>query len=80
MVRVRYFARHREAVGKGEEMYDVGEGSTVGDLLGAVLGRHPELEGMMKDALYAVNRDVVAREERLKEGDEVAFLPPFGGG
>ena len=28
----------------------------------------------------AVNQKIVEKEHRLKDGDEVAFLPPFSGG
>lgn len=28
----------------------------------------------------AVNQEIISEEKLLKEGDEVAFLPPFSGG
>ncbi|HRH56908.1 MAG TPA: MoaD/ThiS family protein [Chitinophagales bacterium] len=28
----------------------------------------------------AVNQEIITEEKKLKDGDEVAFLPPFAGG
>ena len=28
----------------------------------------------------AVNQEIITKEKKLKEGDEVSFLPPFAGG
>jgi molybdopterin converting factor small subunit len=33
-----------------------------------------------EDALFAVNRSFAAREVGLKDGDEVALMPPVSGG
>ena len=42
----------------------------------AKLGLGEEPEGL----LYAVNREYVGREAELREGDEVALIPPVSGG
>lgn len=79
-IRVRFFAKHREVVGRGEETYMVAEGSTLGAAIGTILGRHPELKAMIRGSVYAVNQELAAKAAKLEEGDEVAILPPVSGG
>jgi molybdopterin synthase catalytic subunit len=72
-VSVRLFAGLRERVGTGRlELDDV---SNVDDVW-AKLGIGDEPPGL----LYAVNREYVERGHPLKDGDEVALIPPVSGG
>jgi molybdopterin converting factor small subunit len=78
-VQVLYFAAFRDAVGKDGETRELAEHSTVADLWGAArkvpyFARFP----VMPPA--AVNREYAAAETRLRDGDEVAYLPPVAGG
>ena len=72
-VRVRLFAGLRELAG-----WDVREleGVTRVDEIWPVLGLGPEPEGL----LYAVNKEYAKRDRELRQGDEVAVIPPISGG
>jgi molybdopterin synthase catalytic subunit len=72
-VTVRLFAGLRERAGKGRLELDGVE--RVGDVWGK-LGLGDEPGGL----LYAVNREYVARDTALADGDEVALIPPVSGG
>lgn len=76
-VKVRLFALYREAVGGGELEMEV-EGATVGHLLQALRQRFPRLNP--HSPVVAVNGEYAGPEATIKEGDEVALLPPFSGG
>lgn len=43
-----------------------------------IFTRHPELKNY--SFRVSVNKNIVADEEKLRNGDEVALLPPFAGG
>jgi molybdopterin synthase catalytic subunit len=71
-VRVRLFAGLRERAGWSEREV---EAATVADVWNA-LGLGAEPEGL----LYAVNKEYAERERALRDGDEVALIPPVSGG
>jgi len=79
-VQVRLFATYREIVGAGQLAWTVRDGTTVGQLVEAVLAKYPRLVGHENSMLLAVNHEVVRPNVVLQEGDEVALLPPVSGG
>jgi len=72
-VKVKLFAGLRELAGWGEKEL---ENVTRVDEIWPVLGLGPEPEGL----LYAVNKEYAKRDRELREGDEVALIPPVSGG
>jgi molybdopterin synthase catalytic subunit/molybdopterin converting factor small subunit len=74
-ITVRLFAVLRERAGCGERELDLGDGSRVGDVWGA-LGLGDEPAGIA----YARNREYADRDAALSDGDEVALIPPVSGG
>jgi molybdopterin converting factor subunit 1 len=79
-VRVRFFAAPREALGTGELEMEIPAGSTVGELIGSLTERYPVLRAYTRFLSVAVNRAYVGMQTELHDGDEVACLPPVGGG
>lgn len=79
-ISVRFFARHREIVGKGEEIMEVPEGSTLVDLIALVERNHPSLGNLSGSVVFGVNREESSIERILRDGDEVVILPPVSGG
>ncbi|HET7573401.1 MAG TPA: molybdenum cofactor biosynthesis protein MoaE [Gaiellaceae bacterium] len=72
-VTVRLFASLRERAGASRlELEDVARVEDVWPRLG--LGEEPP--GLM----YALNREYVERDRELRDGDEVALIPPVSGG
>ena len=72
-VNVRLFAGLRELAGRSS--FELDDVATVADVWPR-LGLGDEPGGL----LYAVNREYVARDEELSDGDEVALIPPVSGG
>lgn len=54
----------------------------VKDLIAEIERRHPEVGELIrkKTVLVSVNQEIAHEETELREGDEVALLPPFAGG
>jgi MoaE-MoaD fusion protein len=79
-VRVRLFARYREATGHERLDVEVPEGGTVETAWSAVVGRHPVLSPYRSFTLFAVGHDYVDADHRLRPDDELCLFPPVSGG
>jgi len=79
-VRVRFFAAPREALGVGEIEREIPAGTTVGELVELLTEEYPVLRAYTRFISVAVNRAYVGMQTELQDGDEVACLPPVGGG
>jgi len=79
-VRVRLFARYREATGRERLDLEIPEGGTVETAWSALVGRHPELAQYRPFTLFAVGHDYVPAEHPLRDQDELCFFPPVSGG
>ena len=79
-VNVLLFARLRDLAGRQAVVCDVPPGASVRDVWRAVSGAHPALEPFVGSVSCAVNADFARMTSVVREGDEVAFLPPVSGG
>lgn len=80
LVRVRSFARLRELLGSEIELH-LRRGSTLSDLWTELQRRNPAIGALASTTRIARNGRVVALlEEEVADGDEIALLPPVGGG
>ena len=79
-VRVRLFARYREALGRDRLDVDLPEGGTVESAWSAIADRHPELAPYRPFTLFAVGQDYVSPDHRLRPDDELCLFPPVSGG
>ncbi len=82
-VQARLFALYREAAGSDLLAVQVPADSTVRDLWGHLRAAQPALaraDGLMAATAFAVNGTWARPDQALRDGDEVAFLPPVSGG
>ena len=81
-VKVRFFASAREVVGESSIGLEVTEGLTSDVLMEQLCERYPRLLGSRATISLAINRVYIKGSEvvTLKEGDEIALLPPISGG
>lgn len=86
-VKLLYFAKARELAGISKETIIVVRGSDANAIIAHALRIHPELVKLGTRCAVAVNLEYVTRDkcgvvegEALKDGDEVAFIPPISGG
>lgn len=76
-VKVLYFASLRERRGCAEEAIDIEPGLTVGALMERLF---PASEGPIGPVAFARNKVLVRADAPIADGDEIALLPPVGGG
>src|SRR3954469_9372578 len=79
-VSLRFFASLREAMGRREMGFDLDDGSSVDDLRSRLGCEYPALQPLMTTVVFAINDEYVAVDEKLREGVEVALIPPVSGG
>jgi len=79
-INLKMFSVIKDAVGSKEMTIEVSPGMSLGDLLRELLFRYPKLKPHVKSIMFAVNRDFADLRTKLNEGDEVALMPPIGGG
>jgi len=79
-VNVRLFARLRDIVGAAEIARELPAGATVGSLWLALAAEFPEMAAYARAVSSAVNAEYARMDAPLRDGDEVAFLPPVSGG
>lgn len=75
---VKFFASVREIVGARSLVAEAPEGSTVASLWQSYVEKYPRLRDL--GVAYAVNQQYTAVTHALRDGDEVAFIPPVSGG
>jgi molybdopterin converting factor small subunit len=79
-LRVLAFARLRELLGFGERTVDVGTLATLEDVWTSLTAASPEAVRMRPSTRFARNGVIVDGATRVADGDEIALLPPVGGG
>jgi molybdopterin converting factor subunit 1 len=79
-ITVRLFARLRDIAGAAELVRDMEPGATIGNVWRQLADEYPDLGPYERSISSAVNADYARMDTRLREGDEVAFLPPVSGG
>ena len=77
---VRLFAILREKAGTAELELELPERSTVADLLAMMESSYPNLSASAPHTMIAVNTEYVESTHLLRDGDEVALIPPVSGG
>ncbi len=82
MITVKYFASLRNVAGKKEEQFDLGNETTLEKLSDEIEKTAPKISEMIRgnNVMVSVNLNVIQPGAIIKDGDEVAFLPPFSGG
>ena len=82
-LKVLAFAGARDVIGAGElelAADELGETRTAGGVMDAICAKYPALEAHRPIIRIAVNGTYVDDDATVKEGDEVALIPPVAGG
>ena len=81
MITVKFFAILKDKAGRNE-LTVAFTGQTVAELLKQVSGEYPLLGDVLScgGILISVNQEFVKPDAPVKDGDEVALMPPFSGG
>ncbi len=84
-VRVLFFGLLKDIVHRDSQTLSLADGATVSDLIGkcrqtAALHQHTQSVAVWNSLAIAVNHEYAKPTDALKDGDEVALLPPVSGG
>jgi molybdopterin converting factor subunit 1 len=79
-ITVRFFAILKDRAGVTETLLDLPPEANVSAALETVASRFPAIVNDLKRTAFAVNRNYVNREACLRDGDELALIPPVSGG
>ena len=80
MITVKLFAVLRDKAGVGELRLELADGAKVVDAVESLVAQYPEVGAFAKRVAFAVNLSRVDAAADLKDGDELALLPPVSGG
>ena len=79
-IRVKLFAIVKERAGVGELSLELPEGADVAPASAALKEKFPAVAAFLGRAAFAVNREYVDATTPLRDGDELAVIPPVSGG
>lgn len=77
---VLFFGLAHDLTGFGQEQVEVRDGERLDDLRRDYERRFPRLKEISGSLVAAVNQELAGEDWALKDGDEVAFMPPVSGG
>ncbi len=79
-VRVLFFGMLKDLAGRGSELLTLPEHATVGDVFTHYEETAPRLGEFAASIAISLNQEFAEPAATLREGDEIAFLPPVSGG
>jgi molybdopterin synthase catalytic subunit len=79
-VTVRFFARYAELTGCETASVAIAAAETVGDVVNRIRATIPGAHDLPTRPLAALNQRQVKLDAEVRDGDEVALLPPLSGG
>ena len=79
-VNVRLFAGLHDLVGQRNVTLDLAEGATVDQLRAQLSRQYPVVTPFLSTLVCAVDEEYVTAEHPLRDGDDVALIPPVSGG
>ena len=79
-IRLLFFAVLRDIAGQPEAELEVPEGTRPRDVWRSLRGQHRELASYEQPPMTAINESYASPDDVLRDGDELAFIPPVAGG
>ena len=79
-IQILFFATLKDAAQTSQLALEVPENATIADLQHELIAQFPKLERLLPHTRIAVNQEYAKPDFILKEGDEVALIPPVSGG
>jgi molybdopterin converting factor subunit 1 len=79
-VRLLFFAVLREIAGRDTQELALADGTTAGDVWRSLRGTYDKLADYTQPPMIAINETYATPDAVLRDGDELAFIPPVAGG
>ncbi len=79
-VRILFFGMLKDLAGRGSDLLNLPEHATLSDVFTHYEELVPRLGQLAASIAISINQEFAGPDSKLKEGDEIAFLPPVSGG
>jgi molybdopterin converting factor subunit 1 len=79
-VRLLFFAVLRDIAGSDERELALAEGTTPAEVWESLRRSYAKLADYTQPPMIAINESYAAPDAVLRDGDELAFIPPVAGG
>lgn len=79
-VRLLFFAVLRDIAGTDQRELALADGTTAGDVWQSLRATYAKLADYTQPPMIAINESYAAAGDVLRDGDELAFIPPVAGG
>ena len=79
-IRVLFFGVLKDLAGRANDSLSLPESATLEDVLSHYEQAIPRLKDLLPSLALSVNQEYAAPDAKLRQGDEVALLPPVSGG
>jgi molybdopterin synthase catalytic subunit len=79
-VKVLFFGMLKDIVGRSEDHIEMADGARVESVFTRYASDFPRLTDLESSIVLACNHEFCDRSSAIREGDEIAFLPPVSGG
>jgi molybdopterin converting factor subunit 1 len=79
-ITILYFARVKDITGVKKETMDLPPNTSIKKLLAKISLSYPDIKSILNVVKISVNYKIIDMNTILKDGDEVALLPPVSGG
>jgi molybdopterin converting factor subunit 1 len=79
-VKVLFFGMLKDIVGRSEDHIEIADGARVESVFTRYARDFPRLTDLESSIVLACNHEFCDRSAAVREGDEIAFLPPVSGG
>jgi molybdopterin converting factor subunit 1 len=79
-ITILYFARVKDITGVKKETMELPLNTSIKKLLAKISLSYPDIKSILNVVKISVNYKIIDMNTILKDGDEVALLPPVSGG
>ncbi len=82
MITIKYFASLKSIAEKDEDSLDIENPISIDQLSDIISKTAPKMGAVIREkkVMISVNQEMASADTIIRDGDEVAFLPPFSGG
>ena len=82
MITIKYFASLKSIAAKEEDSLDIENPISIDQLSDIISKTAPKMGAVIREkkVMISVNQEMASADTIIRDGDEVAFLPPFSGG
>jgi MoaE-MoaD fusion protein len=79
-VKVLFFGMLKDIAGRSQDELQIPGGTRLGDVFDIYAARYPRISQLAASIVLACNQEFGDRSTNIRDGDEIAFLPPVSGG